>query len=373
MKIKNITFLNSFIIGIIFCFTAIDSPTFAGSPSLQFQMVLSSQSISGGEKFKIKIETDRTREASKSEIVFNLETNQANLVKLPSEMKIKAGDNSVTVEVATNPTPIKTNLEIKATLQEEPRTQALQIIELVPARLKSVTANRTSIVGTIGSQIDFTVELRAAAPTGGIQLYFSPVYVGNLKGVSLPTPNLQISGGETKFSFQIKYQDIQMDGVSVASVDSFSPFNIQKRTIEFTVATEPQTSTPKWQTITGVAIPAKFDVLPLQISTISVQPLAVTGGGESLGSFTLNHPPGTSESIYFRPNRTSISKFWIRPVSSSCQESSTINLPVEIPLTQGVTTYNFKVCTDSVTSPMSGKIEAILRSGKKETAIMIQP
>ena len=348
-------------------------------PDIQFQIAVPDK-ISGGETSKAKVYIQRTEENKKDEFVFRLETNNPSLGRFPvvQEVKIELRKSSVEFDFHTAPTLIKTNATIRAVLQNS-NSQAENSIEIVPALLKSVTS-QPSMIGTHGAKVEITVELRAKAPPGGIEIYPSRLFVSNLSNrFEYQFPNLRVPAGSAKFSFFIEYDWIWVNGIRVSSsVDTgerrskdLDEFNSQKRTVEIYLSLEPGDKTPN--VVPGITDKARFDVIPLQVTLISAQPNAITGGSEALGNFTLNASPGNGEKIYLRPIKVSGQTLWTKPLGSSCNAAGDGMDGVEIPLTQGVTSYNFKICTSSVSAGTPKKITANLRSGRFETSVTVQP
>lgn len=378
MKFNTKYILSSLMISAFLSLSGSDLNVFAvNESSIQIQFVTPAK-LSGGEKSKAKFQIQRTDENKKTEFTFNLSTNNSSLIQFPkTEIKLLPSEERAEFEFDTLATAIKTSATIKVELSNsnEP-SQVENTIEIVPALLKTVTT-QPSMIGTRGAKVEVTVELKTLAPTGGIEIYVSPIIVSIVnEKITIPNPNLRVPAGNNKGSFFVEYDQILSNGSEVARIESPTLFNHQKRTIEFVVALEPQGapgSRFNWQPIPGIATKTKFDVNPLLVSSISVQPSAITGGNEALGSFTLNFAPGNSESIFLKPSKIINAKLWITMLGSSCQESGGNSLTVEIPLTQGVTNYNFKVCTASVTAATNKNIEAFLRSGVKTATVTVQP
>jgi len=374
MKLPNLI-PTSLIIGAILGFLAIDSNIIAKQSNIQIQLVTSDQ-ISGGERSNAKFYVQRTAENRTIEYTFKLSTNNPSLIQFDTtEVKLLPGEERAEFKFQTLATPIKNSASIKVQVSgsnEQGETE--NFIEIVPAMLKSIFV-QPSMTGTHGAKVEVSVELKATAPTGGIQIYLSHFVVTGVKDVTISVPTIQVTAGSTKTSFMLEYDAIKVDGKSVSKIEEdTSIFNQQKRTVEFVVALDPQQNKSGLEAISGFAIKTKFSINPLQISAISVQPSQLIGGNEALGSFTLNAAPGNGEIIYFKPRRIgdSSQKLWVVRSGSSCLES-TSTIFLEIPLTQGVTNYNFKVCSATVAAPQTVNVETTLRSGVKVIPVTVQP
>lgn len=375
----------SIIIPVLLFFGEISS-VYAGNkslPAIQVQLVTPDK-ISGGETSKAKIYIQRTEENKKDEFVFRLETKNPSMIRFPvEEVKIELRKNSVEFVFQTAPTLIKTNATIKILLQDS-IFQTEKSVEIVPALLKSVTS-QPSMIGTHGAKVEITVELRAKAPTGGIEIYPSRLFIQNLdsRRDEYPFPNLRVPAGSAKFSFYVEYDSIKVNNVAVSNFEIGEgagvfrdrlvshEFNSQKRVVEIYFSLEPGDKSPN--VVSGITERARFDVIPLQVTSISAQPNAINGGSEALGTFTLNAAPGNGEKIYLKPIKVSGQTLWIKPLGSSCNATGDGMDGVEISLTQGVTNYNFKICTASVSAITPKKITAQLRSGRFETTVTLQP
>ncbi|MFN2511022.1 MAG: hypothetical protein ABR568_06200 [Pyrinomonadaceae bacterium] len=335
-------------------------------PALAISIVVNKEKIQGGERIIARI--NRSGDTSE-QVAIRLESTQPSIIVVPkSDVILARGESSVPFELLSVSTPIKATVTIKAYLSSN-LIPAIRTIEVYPAILKTVTLSAATLNGTHGSKINCRVELNANAPTGGIELHldlFGASVRGNLR---LDIPNPRVAAGNKEGTFEIAYDKIY-SGEEQVSRDR-TDFNTQTRTLDLVVSLESQTIKP-WQSIPEIAGKVTFDVIPLRVSSISVQPASVTGGAESLASFTLNFPAGTNEKVRLSPVRTaSSSNAWARALGSSCQAS--VQQPLEMPLTQGVATHSFKVCTASVTTATTGTLYVSTRSENVPVHITIQP
>jgi hypothetical protein len=347
--------------------------------------------ISGGEASGCRVSVD---EGQDREITIGLRSSNTSLIRLSvNEVTLAPQQTSAPVLFTSSSTQIKSTVVIQAGLNQ---SVAEKSIEVVPALLDSVRLADRSLVGTKGEKISCTVKLRAPAPTGGIEIYLSPLSVSprtNKTPVSLDLPNPRVSAGQASVNFNIAYDDLRAFGTRISefeitgvSTDATGPsdFNVQTRTVELVVALDPQTSYP-WQAISGLATKVTFDVVPLRVTSLVSQPASVIGGAEALAAVTLSASPGSSEVAYLLPLRTSSStKLWLVLPGSSCaaQPGTTTTSSgtyingvraVELALAPGTTTYTFKICTAAVSAVTTDKIRVFLRSGAFETPVTIQP
>lgn len=341
--------------------------------ALAISITVNKERISGGESITARI--NRSGDTSQ-ELAVRLESTNPGLLVVPKEdVILRRGESSVSFEVLTVSTPIKTSATIKAFLPAD-SVPRIKVIEIVPAILKGVSLNTTSMNGTNGSKIDCRVELNAPAPTGGIELYLSPLFVSSLREAArrtlrLNVPNPRVQAGSRVVTFEIQFHDMHALVVEgPGGVPTYTEFNSQTRTVELVVALDPQNSVP-WQAIPGIANKVAFDVVPLRVASISVQPTSVKGGGEALATFTLNFPAGSGEGAIIR-RISSNQEVWLQLLGSSCQ-ANVGNSQLEMPLTQGVTTYSFKVCTAAVTATTTATLGVFMRTGSYPVQVTVRP
>lgn len=334
-----------------------------GTVQLPLTLTFDKEKIQGGERFRGRA----TRSGDTSQpVTLRLESTQPNLIVVPkSDVVINRGESFAVFELISVPTPIKTTVSIRAFLPSllVPATRA---IEVYPAILKSVTLNNPSLPGTRGGKVGVRVELNANAPVGGIELYLD---LTGVKGLRLVGPNPRVAAGSREGTFDIEYNKLYIEEDQVSS--GRTNFNEQTRTLDLVVSLEVQSTKP-WAAIPGVANKISFDVVPLRVASISAQPAAVSGGGESLASFALNIPPGTGERVRLSPTSVgnSLRPVWARLLGTSCQADIQV---LELELTPGVTNYSFKVCSAPVTTATTGTLTVTTRSAGFPVQIGVQP
>jgi hypothetical protein len=347
--------------------------------------------ISGGEVGECKVGIDPV---SEKERTIKLRSTNTALVQLNvTEVTLAPNQYSVTVPIRTSSTPIKSTVVIKAGAEvDDHRIDAEESINLVPALFGSVKLLANSFIGTIGAKVQCEVKLRAPAPAGGVEIYLSPLTVSprtNATPVLLDLQNPRVSAGNDVIDFDVAYNDLRAAGVPVnlLSTSGFSidrsggsDFNIQTRTLELVVALEPQATTP-WQPIKGLAHRVSFDVVPLSVSSLVIQPASVIGGAEALATVTLSASPGNTEKVYLSPTYSQSPKMWPVLLGSSCAPPSAngtsptrdIGGAIELNLVPGTSSYSFKICTAAVTTTSSPNVNVILRSGFFHKPITINP
>ena len=331
--------------------------------------------MSGGESTTMQLVVKRN--GNTQELVFRLENGNPALVRMPvSEIRLAPSESAASFEVFTAATPIRTSVTVKAALQPADQVQVLKVIELVPATLKGVTLSQPTLNGTFGSRITCRVELNANAPPGGIELYLDWRFFSSTKNgvMRLNGPSPRVAAGSREVVFEIPYSDLYIGDQRAASDPNAygnTHFDDHPRKVELIAALEPQ-SGRAWVAIPGIAAKVSFDAIPLRVASASVQPASVTGGAEALGTFTLSFPPGNGERVYLGPGTASSSqRAWIRLLGSSCQAG--VSGVLEMPLSAGVTTYTFKVCTGTVTTVTTATLHVSTRSADSPTPLTVRP
>jgi hypothetical protein len=325
-------------------------------------------------------------ETHDDEIGIKVTSSNAGLVKLDvTEVKLLPKQASAKFTIRTSPTPIKTVVVINAVVATNNLVQSSRSIEVVPALIASAQLSTSSFVGTHGAKTSCQLTLKAPAPPGGIQVYLSPLKItpsiSSAKGaVTIHGPTRTIPAGKDGIDIDIPFDAFIQGGNPISqdepsSVGGISDFNTQSRSIELVVALEPQGTNQQWVAIPGIASKLTFEVVPLRITSLSVQP-STLNGGEALASFTLSAPPGNSEHVLLKPIKSgSASKLWATPLGVSCAATPT-NVSGDsnkLQLVQGTTTYQFKVCSGTVSTVYTGHVRVYIRSGDAEATVTVQP
>jgi hypothetical protein len=335
---------------------------------IQIGVGLNRTKVSGGETVGGRVEVRRN--GNTQELVFRLETNNPSARLSTTEIRLKPDQSSASFEILTSATPIKITIDVKALLQPADQVQSQKTLEVVPAILKGVSLVQPTLHGTRGANITVRAELNSAAPIGGIELYLQ-LFCATVEGkfIRLDVANPRVAAGSKEVSFDVPYNKLYLGDRKISA--TATGFDEQTRILDLVVSLEVQ-STKLWEVISGIAKKVSFDVIPLRVASISVQPTTVTGGAEALATFTLNIPPGSNETLRLSPTSTSTSrKAWTRLLGTSCQ--SVVQDFVELQLAPGVTTYSFKVCTASVTTATPGTLSVFARSGSFPASIVVQP
>ena len=352
--------------------------------------------ISGGEVGECKVGIDP---ASGKETVIKIQNPNTPLFQLNVvSLTLAQNQDSVNVPFKSSSTPIKSTAVIKAIAEVEgQKLDAEESIEVVPALFASVKLSHNGFVGTRGASVKCQVRLKAPAPAGGIEIYLSPLTVSPRpnSGITIDLQNPKVAAGKDALEFNLAYSDLRaavsqrIDQFYISGTTSSggtggpTDFNLQTRTVEVVVALEPQTSLP-WQPIAGLAHRVSFQIVPLRVTSLVSQPSSLVGGAEALATITLSASPGNSEVAYLGPIHTSSAKLWPALLSSSCaaQTGTTVATgggnvgvvydAIQLFLSPGTTTYNFKICSAAVSTATTDKVRVGLRSGFFDTTVTIQ-
>ncbi len=323
--------------------------------------------VSGGETARGRIAVVRDPRIPAETLTFKLGSSNSNLIRFPVEViTIPANKTVGTFDLGTGATPIRTTVSVQAYLGPSLRTSVSAPIELVPALLKSVTLSSPSMIGTNARTINVTAELKAPAPTGGIELYLSPFKLATsqtgIKAANVPPVTHRVQAGSRSVTFPTRYNDV------IASFENTTqnPLETQTRRFEQIVALDPQSS--NWSPIPSRAIAYTFDIVPLVVTSVTVQPASISGTGEAIATLVLNATPGPNERATLA--RTGSGSNVVLQGSSCAAANS--GLPIELLFASGVT-YHFKVCGRGVASPTTDQVGVRLRSGLFTTNVTVQP
>ncbi|MEO8218163.1 MAG: hypothetical protein ABI718_13875 [Acidobacteriota bacterium] len=347
------------------------SAAVSGVKTIRLQ--LSPLTASGGESLQARVTLIRDGTVPPAVVHVSLSSSNPSLVRFASEeLVVPADQNVVPVEFGTHSVQVRTPITISAKVAGS-TVEGHDELELVPALLKRVTLNRTSLTGTLGSSVQATAELNAPAPPGGIQLYLSPIAItppGPKRKSSDPIRNPAVLAGSKTVSFPIEYNDILASfSAALLQNSDFSPsFETQSRKVDLILALDPQGS-ELGQPIPGKAVSISFDLVPLKITSFSVQPATLASNGEAVATFNLNAAPGQGERVLLSGNQQAA----VVLIGSSCQVGGRSNPAVELPLLPGTTSYNFKVCARPVTGTATGKVLVSMRSGGYDANVTVHP
>lgn len=337
----------------------------------RLSLAIGPSTVSGGENAKGRITILREPNVARQPLQFKVASSHSNLIRFPtSEVTLPAAQDSVQFEIATAATQIDTPVTITASLGPAYALRTQAELLLVPALINRVTLNRTTMTGTLGSTIEVTAELKAPAPAGGIELYLSPLVLSPpvVRGRLFQLDNQRVPAGSRTVTFPIRYRDLidTFSSTHLSARDFSRAFETETRRIEQIVALDPQGKTV-WDPIRDRAVKVTFDLVPLRISSISVQPSSVPSQGEALATFTLNASPGANERVLLLASSSAIR---VAMIGSSCQSTSA---PVELELSAGVATHTFKVCGRPVTAPTTAEVIVTMRSGEFRAPVTVQP
>lgn len=376
-----------------------DTPTRANERSVPEAklFVTCPNRISGGEVGECKVGIDP---ASEKEKTIKIHSTNTALIRLSvTEVTLAPNQYSVNVPISIASTPIKSTVIIKVGAEVDGhRVDAEESIDVVPALIASVRLLANSFIGTIGAKVKCEVKLRAPAPAGGIEVYLSPLTVSpqTNKPVYLELQNPRVAAGKDFVDFDVAYNDLRAAGVPINTfystgttstggvIEHFTNFNLEKRTLGLIVALEPQNAIP-WQAKTGLAHRVSFDVVPLRVSSLVIQPASVIGGAEALATVTLSASPGSTDKAYLSPTYAQSRTLWPVLLGSSCAAqggttiatsngtSGTYYSAIELALVPGTTTYSFKICSAAVSTTGSAEVSVGLRSGFFHKPVTINP
>jgi hypothetical protein len=332
--------------------------------------------LSGGETAKGRLTVTRDTRIRPTPLQFKLESTDASVIAFRiAEVTIPETQNSVQFDIPTAATAIRKSVTVRALLGPKFSQQASAAVDVVPALLSRVTLSAATMNGTKGTTIQCTAELKAPAPAGGIELYLSPLVFSPSSGVKprddFGLANPRVAEGSRTAVFAIRYNDLvsAYSSFLFSDRDFSTTFESVTRHVDLVVALDPQTTKP-WQPITNRAIKVGFDLVPLRVVSFSIQPASVAGGGEALGTFTLNMAPGSGENVTLSAPSRLVLK--IVPIGSSCS-SAGLGSGFDLSLAAGVMSHSFKACAQPVTSSTSASVKVFMRSGEYTASATVTP
>lgn len=349
-------------------------------------MSLSTDKAMGGETVN---GTLRATSAPPQDRTFRLEASPTGLVKINGapDIVLKAGQSSVGFSVNIVPSLVRTSVSIRAvqtgtTVATQPASSSIQIF---PGLIRAVRISGPSMIGTRGASVTATVELNAPAPSSGIQVYPLTTYTLDSKPsinnpMSFGSASHVVAAGSRTVSIQIPYNEIRAgsqlvtspDDVASGQVATAAQFNASIAHVALMVGIDPPTSTAAAQVTPGLSGRVTFDVVPLRVTSSSVQPAAIPAGNEALATATLSGAAGSSEVVEITPANSA--RVWVRLAGTSCQSpvQTTRKGGLQVPLAAGATTLNFKICT-AAGATGSSTVTVVLRSGGFPVTVSVQP
>jgi len=237
---------------------------------------------------------------------------------VPASVTVAAGATTATFTVSTTPVASSTTANVSAIYG----TTVSSPLTITPPSLTAMTLNPVSLIG--GSSSTGTVTLSGAAPTGGI-------------GVALASSDSSTA--------QVPAS------VTVAAGSSTATFTVT------TSAVAANTSVNISATYGGSQAPATLTVNAATVSTLALNPTAVTGGKNSTGTVTLTGPaPVGGASVTLQSSNTAAA-----------------SAPSAVTIAAGSTSATFTVTTYPVTANTSAIITGTFGTAKSATLTVNAP
>lgn len=195
--------------------------------------------------------------------------------QVPVSVTVAANTTSANFTVTTSSVTTVTTVTISGTYSSTTKTATLAVAP-VPVILSSVTVNPTSLVG--GNSATGTVTLSGPAPTGSIIV---PLTSNN--SAAQVQPSVIVAANATNANFTVTTSSV----TSAATVTISGTYN----------------GTAKNATLTLTPVPLPP---PLVLSSVTVNPITVVGGNNSVGTVTISGvAPAGGATVTLSSNSTS--------------------------------------------------------------------
>ena len=195
-----------------------------------------------------------------------------------------------------------------------------------PATLNTITVNPSTVTG--GNSSTGTAALTAAAPAGGAVVSLSS---SNTDVAGVPA-SVTVAAGSTSATFAITTSSVAAN----ATVTLTASYGGTSRTGSLTVTPVPP---------------------PASLQTVALNPLSVTGGGNSTGTVTLSSAAPTGGAA----------------VALSSSNTALAGVPASVSVAAGATTVTFTATTSSVAAPASSTITATYNGVSRTATLTVNP
>jgi len=224
---------------------------------------------------------------------------------VPTSVTVPAGQQEGAFSITTVGIAKSASVVVSAKFGAQTKTAPLTV---QAATVADMIFNPATVVG--GNPVELTINLNGSAPPGGLT-------------VDISNSNPAISDGTTQITFEA--------GISSES---------------FIVSTKPvakNTSTVFSAAVNGVGVSASLAILATHLSSVTLNPNSVVGGGAAVGTVTLTGPAPSGGGT----------------VTLSCNSSS-VTIPSSVGFSAGDTFETFPIQTSAVSSLTIATITATI-------------
>jgi hypothetical protein len=285
------------------------------NPAVMQSVTLSPATVIGGTANSTATVTLTGKVPSATTIT--LSSSNTSAATVPSTVTISANASSATFTVTSRLVSAATTSSISATYNGT----ASATLTVNPLAIQSVSHSPTSVVGG-NANATTTVKLNAPAPSGGVVVTLSS---DNTAAATVPA------------------------SVTVAASSSTATFTATSKIVSTTNTANIGAS------YNSSTASAPLTVLPLQISSVTVNPTTVVGGAGSTGTVTLNSTARTGGAVV--------------TLSSN---NSAVKVPSSVTVNSGASTATFAITTTSVSVAQVASITATYTSSAS-TNLTVNP
>ena len=263
--------------------------------------------------------------------VVSLSSSNTAVARTPASVTIAAGSTSATFTVTTSSVSTSAAITISAVYAGTTKTATLTVNPAAPppVTLSSLSLNPAAVTGGTQSSTG-TVILSGAAPTGGAIVSLSS---SNASAAHTPA-SVTVAAGATSATFTITTSAV----TASTAVTVAASYGGTTRTATLTL---------------NPAAPP-----PVTLSSLSLNPTAVTGGTQSsTGTVTLSGAAPSGGAV----------------VSLSSSNTSAAHTPSSVTIAAGATSATFTVTTSAVTASTTVTITASYEGATKSATLTVNP
>ncbi len=258
----------------------------------------------------------------------NLTNANPSLISMPASVTIPAGQTNAQFPIQTT-TGTTTPVTLSASYGGVTKSATLTVnAPSQPVPISSITLTPQTIVGGSNQAVQALVTLAANAPTEGAN-------------IMLTSSNPNVAAVPRLIRIQFSTQNSAFANFTTAPVATPTQVTI--------TATFGNSTQSALLTVTPPATPA------LALSSLTLNPSAITGGNNVQGTVTLTAPAATATIVN---------------LSSG---SALASVPASVTVAAGASAANFTVTTASVASPASVTISATLNAAARTATLTLNP
>jgi hypothetical protein len=251
--------------------------------------------------------------------VVTLSSSNTTVAIVPANVTVAAGATTATFAVTSKAVIAVSTSTISAVYGDVTRTAVLTVN---PAALSTITLNQTTVTG--GKTSTATVRMTGAAPAGGVVVSLSS---SNTAAATVPA-SVTVAAGATSATFVVSTVVVTAQAAATITASS-----------------------------AGVTKTALLTVVPAALSSITANPLTVTGGRNATGNVAL----------------TGVAPVGGIVVTLASSNTAVATVPVSVTVPAGATSASFTIATKVVTANNSITISGAYNAATKSVTVTVAP